>query len=94
VACTLGNLNRLQRSVAFGEPPFRRPTFNDDEFSLPIAAMSQQDGAPFTLDTVPGKQGRRRYGVHGDTYVSVVEFWVNNSSGFHHDVWRERRSKE
>ncbi len=69
-----GNLNRLQRSVAYAEPPFGSPTFDDDESSLPIAAVSQEDGAPFTLGTVLGKQGRRRYGVHGDTYVSVVEF--------------------
>ena len=52
-----GNLNRLQRSVAFGEPPFDSPTFDDDESSLPIAAVSQEDGTPFTLDTVLGKQG-------------------------------------
>jgi acyl-homoserine-lactone acylase len=71
---TYGNMNRLQRSVAYGEPPFGSPTFDDDESSLPIAAVSQADGAPFTVGTVLGKQGRRRYGVHGDTYVSVVEF--------------------
>ncbi len=30
--------------------------------------------------SVLGKQGRRRYGVHGDTYVSVVEFGATTSA--------------
>jgi acyl-homoserine-lactone acylase len=44
-----GNLNRLQRLVAYGkppfvnptfDPPFGSPTFDDDESSLPIGAPS------------------------------------------------------
>ena len=75
-----GNLNRLQRSVAYGKPPFGSSTFDDDESSLPIAAVPQADGAPFTLDAALGKQGRQRYGIHGDTYVSVVEFGATTNA--------------
>jgi acyl-homoserine-lactone acylase len=84
-----GNLNRLQRSVAYGKPPFANPTFDppfgsptfdDDESSLPIAAVPNWEGSPFTMYSVPGKQGRQRYGVHGDTYVSVVEFGATTNA--------------
>jgi len=69
-----GELNRLQRSTAYSKPPFGNPVFSDDEPSVASPGVSEEDGAPYTLRTVPGKQGRRQYGVHGDTYVSVVEF--------------------
>ena len=69
-----GELNRLQRSAQPGKPPFGVPPFNDDDPSLPLAAVNGNDGAVFTLYTIPGEQKRRRYGVAGDTYVSVVEF--------------------
>jgi hypothetical protein len=69
-----GEVNRLARSTGKGKPPFGTPPFDDDEPSLPLAAVNGNDGAVFTLDTTPGKQNRRRYGVAGDTYVSVIEF--------------------
>jgi acyl-homoserine-lactone acylase len=59
----------------------RLPMFDDDELSIPIAAVQPEDGAPFTLFALPGKQQRRRYGIHGDTYVSVVEFGVTAQAG-------------
>jgi acyl-homoserine-lactone acylase len=69
-----GELNRLARSTAKGKPPFGFPLFDDDEPSLSLPAVNGNDGAVFTLYTTPGKQNRRRYGVAGDTYVSVIEF--------------------
>jgi len=69
-----GDINRLQRSTLVSKPPFGAPFFRDDELSLPTAAVSGNDGAAFTMRTVPGTQSAAQYGVHGDTYVSVVEF--------------------
>jgi len=69
-----GELNRLARSTRPATPPFGNPPFDDSERSEAIGAVRGDEGAVFTLSTVPGTQGRRRYGVHGDTYVSVVEF--------------------
>ena len=70
-----GELNRLVRTTKAALPPFGDPVFNNiTEPSMPIAAVSGDDGAVFTLSTAPGDQKHRRYGVHGDTYVSVVEF--------------------
>jgi acyl-homoserine-lactone acylase len=69
-----GELNRLVRTTKAALPPFGDPVFDDTEPSMPIAAVSGDDGAVFTLSTAPGAQKHRRYGVHGDTYVSVVEF--------------------
>jgi acyl-homoserine-lactone acylase len=69
-----GEINRLQRSTAFSKPPFGLPSFGDEEPSLPTAAVSANDGAAFTMRTVPGTHSAPQYGVHGDTYVSVVEF--------------------
>jgi acyl-homoserine-lactone acylase len=98
-----GNLNRLQRSVAYGKPPFANstfdppfgtPTFDDDESSLPIAAVPNYEGAPFTMYSVPGKQGRQRYGVHGDTYVSVVEFGATTNAASVMTFGEKRRSEK
>jgi len=72
-----GEVNRLARSTGRGKPPFGSPPFDDNDPSLPLAAVSGNDGAVFTVYTTPGKQNRRRYGVVGDTYVSVVEFGPN-----------------
>lgn len=69
-----GELNRLVRSTKPAKPPFGNPNFDDNEPSEPIAAVNGNDGAVFTLGTAPGIQDRRRYGVHGSTYISVVEF--------------------
>lgn len=69
-----GEFNRLARTTREGKPPFGPPPFDDDEPSVPVAAVNGNDGSVFTLYTVPGKQDRLRYGVAGDTYVSVVEF--------------------
>jgi acyl-homoserine-lactone acylase len=67
-------MNRIQRATGYANPPFGVPAFSDDRPSLPLPAVNENDGAVFTLNAVPGAQDKRRYGVHGDTYVSVVEF--------------------
>ena len=69
-----GEVNRLVRVTRTAQPPFGNPAFDDHEASTGIAAVNEDDGAVFTMRTVPGIQDHRRYGVHGDTYVSVVEF--------------------
>jgi acyl-homoserine lactone acylase PvdQ len=68
-----GDMTRIQRAPASSHP-LQPPEFSDDRPSLPLAGVNGNDGAVFTLNTVPGEQGKRQYGVHGDTYVSVVEF--------------------
>ncbi len=69
-----GETTRMQRSAAYSHPPFGAPAFSDDRPSLPVPAVSENDGAVFTIRAVPGRERVRQYGVHGDTYVSVVEF--------------------
>jgi acyl-homoserine-lactone acylase len=69
-----GDLVRLQRPIGYAHPPFGAPAFSDDDPGLAIPAVPGDVGAVFTVRPVPGIQGKRRYGVHGDTYVSVVEF--------------------
>ena len=71
-----GEIARLQRSSREGQPPFGRPAFDDGAPSLPVPGVSSFDGAIFTVNAVPFlmKDEKRRYGVQGATYVSVVEF--------------------
>ena len=65
-----GEINRLQRIQSGGE----LETFSDSRPSLPVA------GAPGTVGIVnnfyarPEKGQKRRYGVAGTSFVSVVEF--------------------
>ncbi|HEY6764785.1 MAG TPA: penicillin acylase family protein [Candidatus Sulfotelmatobacter sp.] len=71
---TFGEVDRLQRSTELAKPPFGFPPFDDNKPSLPVAGVNGNDGAIFTLGTAPGSQNKRKYGIHGATYVSVVEF--------------------
>ncbi len=64
-----GELNRLQRNHTSGSEPF-----SDDRASIPIAGAPGWAGPMFTFTTAAEEGQRRRYGVHGNSYVAVVEF--------------------
>ncbi len=64
-----GDLNRLQRrDEATGEE------FDDAKPSLAVSGVNGNDGAVFTFYAAPIPGQKRRYGVAGGTYISVVEF--------------------
>lgn len=64
-----GELNRLQRiDESKGEE------FQDARPSIPVSGVNGNDGAVFTLYAAPMRGQKRRYGVAGGSYVSVVEF--------------------
>lgn len=64
-----GEINRLQRSdESKGEE------FQDSRPSLPVSGVNGNDGAVFTFYAAPIEGQKRRYGVAGGTYISVVEF--------------------
>jgi acyl-homoserine lactone acylase PvdQ len=64
-----GRVNRLQRLDESKEQRFA-----DDRPSIPVAGTSSQNGAVFTFFAAPVPGQKRRYGVAGGSYVSVVEF--------------------
>jgi acyl-homoserine lactone acylase PvdQ len=41
---------------------------------MPVSAVNGNDGAVFTVYATPVRGQKRRYGVAGASYVSVVEF--------------------
>jgi acyl-homoserine lactone acylase PvdQ len=64
-----GEINRLQRSdESTGE------SFSDARASVAVPGFSGRDGGVFTFYAAPQKGMKRRYGVAGATYISVVEF--------------------
>jgi penicillin amidase len=64
-----GELTRLQRpDESKGEE------FQDAKPSLPVRGVNGNDGAVFTFYAAPSAGQKRRYGVAGGTYISVVEF--------------------
>jgi acyl-homoserine lactone acylase PvdQ len=64
-----GEINRLQR------PPSNDPSaFSDSLPSLPVAGAPGFFGSVFTFQTEPMGSVGRRYGVHGNTFVKVIEF--------------------
>jgi penicillin amidase len=64
-----GELSRLQRiDESKGEE------FQDNKPSIAVSGVNGNDGAVFTLYAVPLGGLKRRYGVAGGSYVSVVEF--------------------
>ncbi len=64
-----GELSRLQRvDESKGEK------FEDTRPSLSVPGVSGNDGAVFTVYAAPEKGQKRRYGVAGGSYVSIVEF--------------------
>ena len=64
-----GEISRIQRlDESQGEE------FSDAGPSIPVNGVNGNDGAVFTLYAVPLRGLKRRYGVAGASYVSVVEF--------------------
>ncbi|MFN2455021.1 MAG: penicillin acylase family protein [Pyrinomonadaceae bacterium] len=64
-----GEINRLQRTHTSGQE-----SFSDERLSLPVAGGMSAFGNIFTFNAPPAKGLKRRYGVSGNSYVSVVEF--------------------
>ena len=64
-----GELNRLQRI-----DESKVEEFQDARPSIPVSGVNGNDGAVFTLYAAPMRGQKRRYGVAGASYVSVVEF--------------------
>lgn len=65
-----GEVNRLQRIPTNGDPQY----FNDKAPSLSVAGAPSWAGGMFTFWSRPAPGQKRRYGVGGNTYVSVVSF--------------------
>ncbi len=66
---TWGEISRLQRiDESKGED------FQDARASLMVPGVNGNDGAVFTFYAAPMRGQKRRYGVAGGSYVSVVEF--------------------
>jgi acyl-homoserine-lactone acylase len=64
-----GELTRLQR-----RDESKNEEFQDAKASIPVGGVNGNDGAVFTFYAAPIRGQKRRYGVAGGTYVSVVEF--------------------
>jgi len=64
-----GEVNRLQRL-----DESKNEQFADSRPSFPVPGVNGGDGAVFTFYSRPVPGQKRRYGVAGATYVSVVEF--------------------
>jgi penicillin amidase len=64
-----GEVNRLQRIDERAEQQF-----SDARPSIPVMGAGGQHGAVFTYAARPVPGQKRRYGVAGGSYVSVVEF--------------------
>jgi acyl-homoserine lactone acylase PvdQ len=64
-----GDLNRLERRQSGGDEPF-----SDEVKSLPIAGAPGDVGIVFNFYARPEKDQKRRYGVAGHSFISVVEF--------------------
>ncbi len=64
-----GELVRLQRL-----DESKAEKFDDARPSLPVPGVNGNDGAVFTLYAAPERGQKRRYGVAGGSYISVVEF--------------------
>jgi penicillin amidase len=64
-----GDVNRLQRlDERVDQPP------SDERPSIAVRGAGQQHGVVFSYVARPVQAQKRRYGVAGGTYVSVVEF--------------------
>lgn len=64
-----GEFNRLQRIDESVDQQF-----SDERPSIPVLGAGGQHGAVFTYHVRPVTGQKRRYGVAGGSYVSVVEF--------------------
>ncbi len=68
-----GELSRLQR-VDESKGGDLQDLFQDSQPSLAVSGVNGNDGAVFTFYAAPMRGQKRRYGVAGGTYISVVEF--------------------
>ncbi len=64
-----GELTRLQRIDERNNEEFQ-----DSKPSLPVSGVNGNDGAVFTFHAARMRGQKRRYGVAGGSYISVVEF--------------------
>ena len=64
-----GEISRLQR-----RDESKDEEFQDSRSSLAVSGVNGNDGAVFTFYAAPIRGQKRRYGVAGGTYISVVEF--------------------
>jgi penicillin amidase len=64
-----GEFSRLQRI-----DESRGEEFDDARSSLAVRGVNGNDGAVFTVYAAPMRGQKRRYGVAGASYISVVEF--------------------
>ncbi|MFP5262668.1 MAG: acylase [Blastocatellia bacterium] len=64
-----GEINRLQRAHTGGDEPF-----SDARPSVPVAGGPSWLGTIFNFENRPEPGQKRRYGILGTSYVSVVEF--------------------
>jgi acyl-homoserine-lactone acylase len=64
-----GEINRLQRINAATDE-----RFSDQRPSLPVAGAAWATDTIFNLDSAPSPGQKRRYGVGGSSFVSVIEF--------------------
>jgi acyl-homoserine lactone acylase PvdQ len=64
-----GDLNRLERRQSGGDEPF-----SDTVKSLPVAGAPGDVGIVFNFYARPEKDQKRRYGVAGHSFISVVDF--------------------
>jgi acyl-homoserine-lactone acylase len=64
-----GEISRLQRL-----DESKNEEFQDSKPSLAVMGVNGNDGAVFTFYAAPTRGQKRRYGVAGGTYISVVEF--------------------
>jgi acyl-homoserine-lactone acylase len=70
-----GDINRIQRFKDEGDNKLR---FNDSSISLPVPGAPSWTGATFTFWTLPNKDTKKRYGIGGNSYVSIIEFDPQN----------------
>jgi penicillin amidase len=70
-----GDINRHQRFLDNGDNKLQ---FNDSLPSLPVAGGPSWTGATFTFWTQDNPDTKKRYGVGGNSYVSIIEFAKNN----------------
>ena len=64
-----GELSRLQRPDESKDEQFQ-----DSKTSIPVYGVNGNDGAVYTVYVAPMPGQKRRYGVAGGSYISVVEF--------------------
>jgi hypothetical protein len=74
-AVAWGEINRLQRTQSGGDEPF-----SDANLSLPISGAPGWLGIVYNFYTRPEKGQKRRYGIAGHSFVSVVRTEVRARS--------------